>query len=89
MARHRTHSPEFNRQAAQDYLDGETAHSFAKRHDLSRNLIRILVCKYEDGAFDDGADRLKAYCTIKKGVVVGLEVRRALFDSARKNFPKT
>ncbi|MCX5496187.1 hypothetical protein OSH11_15855 [Kaistia dalseonensis] len=41
MARHRTHSIEFKRQVAQDYLAGETLHGLARRHDLSRNLIRI------------------------------------------------
>ena len=52
MARHRTHSTDFKRQEAQDYMAGETLHSLARRHDLSRNLIRIWVQKYEAGAFD-------------------------------------
>ena len=43
MAKHRTHSIEFKRQVAQEYLAGETLHGLAKRHDLSRNLIRIWV----------------------------------------------
>lgn len=55
MARHRTHSIAFKRQVAQDYLAGETLHSLARRHDLSRNLIRIWVQKHEAGAFDDEA----------------------------------
>ncbi|MGO4408269.1 hypothetical protein AB4Z10_28940 [Bosea sp. RAF48] len=41
MVRHRSHSIEFKRQVAQDYLAGEMLHSLARRHDLSRNLIRI------------------------------------------------
>ena len=41
MARHRTHSIEFKRQIAQEFVAGETLHALAKRHDLSRNLIRI------------------------------------------------
>src|SRR6478672_1372983 len=53
MPRHRTHSLEFKRQVAHDYVAGETLHSLAKRHDLSRNLIRIWVQKYETGAFDE------------------------------------
>jgi len=53
MPRHRTHSTEFKRQVAQDYLAGETLHSLARRHDLSRNLIRIWIQKYEAGSFDD------------------------------------
>ncbi len=53
MAKHRTHSIEFKRQVAQDYLSGETLHGLARRHDLSRNLIRIWVQKYEAGALDE------------------------------------
>ena len=55
MARHRSHSVEFKRQVAQAFLAGETLHGLAKRHDISRNLIRIWVEKYEAGAFDDDA----------------------------------
>lgn len=55
MARHRTHSLEFKRQVAQEYLGGETLHGLAKRHDLSRNLIRIWVQRYEAGALDEDA----------------------------------
>lgn len=55
MAKHRTHSVEFKRQVAQEFLAGETLHGLAKRHDVSRNLIRIWVQKHEQGAFDEGA----------------------------------
>ena len=55
MARHRTHSIEFKRQIAREFVAGETLHALAKRHDLSRNLIRIWVGKLETGAFDDDA----------------------------------
>jgi transposase-like protein len=64
MARHRTHSIEFKRQVAQDYLAGETLHSLARRHDLSRNLVRIWIQKFEGGALDDEAvavDTIDAY----------------------------
>jgi transposase-like protein len=47
MAKHRTHSIEFKRQVAQDFIAGETLHGLAKRHDISRNLIRIWVKKRE------------------------------------------
>jgi transposase-like protein len=60
----RTHSIEFKRQVAQDYLAGETLHSLARRHDLSRNLVRIWIQKFEAGAFDDdavAADTIEAY----------------------------
>jgi len=55
MARHRSHSIEFKRQVAQEYIAGETLHALAKRHDISRQLIRIWVQRYETGAFDDDA----------------------------------
>jgi transposase len=64
MAKHRTYSIEFKRQVAQDYVAGETLHVLGKRHDLSRNLIRIWVAKYEAGAFEDdarAADLLQEY----------------------------
>ena len=64
MVRHRSHSIEFKRQVAQDFIAGETLHGLAKRHDISRNLIRIWVKKLEAGAFDEdarAADLLQEY----------------------------
>jgi transposase-like protein len=64
MAKHRNHSIEFKRQIAQEFIAGETLHGLAKRHDLSRNLIRVWVRKYEEGALDDdaqAADLLQEY----------------------------
>ena len=64
MAKHHTYSIEFKRQVAQEYIAGETLHALAKRHDLSRNLIRIWVAKYEAGTFEDdarAADLLREY----------------------------
>ena len=64
MARHRSHSMEFKRQVAQEFLAGETLHGLARRHDISRNLIRVWVEKYEAGAFDEdarAADMLQEY----------------------------
>jgi transposase len=55
MAKHRSHSMAFKRQVAQEFMAGETLHGLAKRHGLSRNLIRIWVQKYEAGAFDEDA----------------------------------
>ena len=55
MAKHRSHSIEFKRQIAQEFLAGETVHGLAKRHDISRNLIQIWVKKLETGAFDEDA----------------------------------
>ena len=52
---HRSYSMEFKRQVVEEYLGGETLHGLAKRHDISRQLIRIWLDKYEAGAFDDDA----------------------------------
>lgn len=64
MAKHRTHSIEFKRQVAQEFLAGETLHGLTKRHDICRNLIRVWVQKYEAGDFDEdaaAADLLQQY----------------------------
>ena len=64
MARHRSHSVAFKRQVAQEFLAGDTLHGLAKRHDLSRNLVRLWVQKYEAGTFDDdaaAADTIQKY----------------------------
>ena len=45
MAKHRSHSIEFKRQVAQDFIAGETLHGLAERHDVSRTLIRVWVKK--------------------------------------------
>ena len=55
MARHRCYSIDFKRQVAQEFIAGETLHGLAKRHDISRNLIRVWVARYEGGAFDEDA----------------------------------
>ena len=64
MARYRSHSVEFKRQIAQEFVAGETLHGLEKRHDLSRNLIRVWVERYQAGAFDEdaaAADLLQQY----------------------------
>jgi transposase len=64
MARHGSHSIEFKRQVAQEFIAGETLHALAKRYDISRTLIRIWVEKFEAGAFDEdaqAADPLEEY----------------------------
>src|ERR1700719_2034051 len=52
MARHRSHSIAFKRQAAQEFIAGETLHGLAARHGVSRNLIRVWVMKFEAGALE-------------------------------------
>jgi transposase len=64
MPRHRRHSTDFKRQVVAEYLAGESLHVLGRRHDLSRNLIRIWVEKAEAGQLDQdvvSADLLGAY----------------------------
>ena len=64
MTKHRSLSAAFKRQVAQEFVAGETLHGLSKRHDFSRQLIRIWVGKYEAGALDDdvqAADLLQEY----------------------------
>ncbi len=49
---------------AEEFIAGETLHALAKRHDVSRQLIRIWVGKFEAGAFDEdvqAADLIQEY----------------------------
>jgi transposase len=62
--RHRSQSTEFKRQVVAEYHAGETLHALGRRHDLSRNLIRIWVEKAQAGALDDdvaAAELLASY----------------------------
>jgi transposase len=81
MARHRSHSIEFKRQIAQEFIAGESLYALAKRHDLSRQLIRVWVQKYEAGGLDEdaqAADLLQEY----EAKIVALEP-----DCRAKNSP--
>ena len=50
MARYRTSTVEFKRQVVEEHLGGGTSLSqLARRHDISRELLRIWVKKYEAG----------------------------------------
>ena len=54
MARHRSFSFEFKRQVVKDFLEGRAGmHELARRHSLSRNLIRLWIQKYEAGELTD------------------------------------
>ena len=55
MAHHRSYGLEFKRQIVQEFLSGEALHALAKRHRISRNLIRLWTQKYEAGEFSDEA----------------------------------
>ena len=94
MARHRSHSIEFKRQIAQEFIAGEPLYALAKRHDLSRQLIRVWVQKYETGAFDEdaqAADLLQEY-EAKIAALERMVGRQALeiefLKGALKNAPR-
>jgi transposase len=64
MTKYRSHSVAFKRQVAEEFLAGETLHALSKRHDISRQLVRIWVGKFEAGALDDdvqAADLIQEY----------------------------
>ena len=68
MARHRSRSVGFKRQVAQEFLAGDSLHGLAKRHDISRNLVRSNACvppvgKDGAGAFDGGQSGRHAFGT--------------------------
>jgi transposase len=49
MTKHRSHSAAFKRQVAKEFIAGETLHALSKRHDISRQVIRVWVGKFEAG----------------------------------------
>ncbi len=49
MAKQRNYSAEFKCQVVQEYLAGETLYGLSKRHDVSRNVIRLWIARYEAG----------------------------------------
>ena len=94
MSKHRSHSIEFKRQVAQEFIAGETLHALSKRHDISRQQIRIWVQKYGTGAFDDdaqAADMIQEY-EAKIAALERMVGRQALeiefLDGALKNAPR-
>ena len=72
MTKHRSHSAAFKRQVAEEFIAGETLHGLSQRHDISRQLIRIWVGKFEAGALDEdvqAADLIQEY----EGRIAALE----------------
>jgi transposase-like protein len=51
MARYRTDTVEFKRQVAEEHPGGVSPNEPARRHDISRELLRAWVKKYEAGEF--------------------------------------
>ena len=55
MARYRTYTIEFKRQVAEEHLSqGTSLNQLARRHDVSRELLRIWVRKHEAGELAGG-----------------------------------
>ena len=63
MARYRTYTVEFKRQVVGEHLGaGTSLNQLARRHDLSRELLRLWVRKYEAGEFaGDGPNTADRY----------------------------
>src|SRR5919205_2858030 len=54
MARYRTYTIEFKRQVAEEHLGGVSLTELARRHDISRELLRTWVKKHETGELAGG-----------------------------------
>jgi transposase len=73
MARYRTYTVEFKRQVVEEHLGGGTGlNQLARRHDISRELLRIWLCKDEAGAFA-GAGPTTADRRADEATIAGLE----------------
>jgi signal transduction histidine kinase len=95
MAKYRSHSIEFKRQVAQEFIAGETLHGLAKRHNVTRNLIRVttgldrqghvLVTVEDSGPGLDqvGFERIfEPFVTTKReGMGLGLAICRSIVQS--------
>ena len=54
MARYRTYTIEFKRRVVEEHLAGVSLTELARRHDISRELLRTWVKKYEAGDLAGG-----------------------------------
>ena len=64
MTKHLSHSAGVKWTKGNEFLAGETLHGLSQRHDVSRQLIRIWVGKFEAGALDEdvqAADLIQEY----------------------------
>jgi len=62
VTKHRSQIAAFKRQVAEEFIGGETLHALAARHDISRQLVRIWVGKFEAGALDDDGSCPRTWC---------------------------
>ena len=84
MRKHRSYPVEFKRQVAQEYLAGETLHGLAKRHEISRNLVRIWVAKYEAGSFDSDVVAAEMVQTLRFPALARHAVRHRARDDVHQ-----
>ena len=61
MARQRSHSIAFKRQVAQEFIAGESLYALSKRHDISRQLIRVWLRSMKRAPWTK-TPRLPIYC---------------------------
>ena len=89
MARQRSHSIEFKRQVAQEFIAGESLYALSKRHDISRQLIRVWAGALDEDA--QAADLLQEY-EAKIAALERMVGRQALeiefLKGALKNAPR-
>ena len=74
MARYRTYTVEFKRQVVGEHLGaGTSLNQLARRHDISRELLRIWVRKYEAGEFTGDGPTTTADRRAYEAKIAGLE----------------
>lgn len=77
MTKHRSRSAAFKRQIAEQFIAVETLYRLSQRDNISRQLIRIWIGKFEAGALDEdeqAADLIQDYeerCTREVGGQAG------------------
>src|SRR3954466_2599125 len=72
MARYRTYTIEFKRQLVEEHLGGVSLTELARRHDISRELLRTWAKKYEAGEFA-GDSRARPDRRAYEAAIAGLE----------------
>ena len=87
----RRHSTEIKRQVVAEHHSGETLHALGRRHDLSRNLIRIWIEKTEAVALDEdvAAAELLAEYEARIAALERLVGRQALEIEFLKGDPRS
>ena len=91
MVGHRSHSVAFKRQVTGELIAGETLHELSRRHDISRQLIRIWIAKFEPGALDEdtqAANLIQEYEAKIVALEIDLLLEIELLKGALKHAPR-